>query len=121
MAAGSHHERGAAGNRVRTRVGGRIYERDALGAELPWGEVVVWDPPHRVEYLWHLFFSRAEATQVAVTFTPSDGGTIVRLAQTGWEALGEAGRLRREGTVKGWAAVTTEYRNVVDAHWKESQ
>ncbi|MCU1430505.1 MAG: Activator of Hsp90 ATPase 1 family protein [Actinomycetia bacterium] len=96
------------------RVGGRIYERDAQGAELQWGEVLVWDPPTRVECLWYLFFTRAEATRVAVTFTPSAGGTTVRLVQTGWDALGEPGPIRRERTVHGWAAVTAEYRRHVD-------
>jgi uncharacterized protein YndB with AHSA1/START domain len=90
--------------------GGRIFERDADGTELPWGEVLHWEPPHRVRYLWHLFFPRAEATEVDVTFTPTKTGTTVRLEQTGWDALGEAGPARRGRTVQGWAAVTAPYR-----------
>ena len=96
------------------RAGGRIYERDVRGAELPWGEVLVWDPPHRVEFAWHLFFAPSEATHVAVEFTPSNGGTSVRLVQTGWDALGDEGRLRREGTTRGWATACAEYRKLVE-------
>ena len=102
------------------KVGGRIYERDAAGAEHTWGEVLVWDPPARFECLWHLGFSRAEATRVAVTFTPERGTTRVRLEQTGWDALGEAGRARCERTVTGWTEVTDVYRAFVSRSSNES-
>ncbi len=92
------------------RVGGRIYERDAQGAEMPWGEVVVWDPPTRLEYRWHLFFRPEEATHVSIAFERSNGGTTVRVVQTGFDALAEQGPLRREGNARGWAAVSTAYR-----------
>ena len=36
------------------RPGGRIYERTPAGEEHEWGEVLVWKPPHRLVYLWHL-------------------------------------------------------------------
>jgi uncharacterized protein YndB with AHSA1/START domain len=35
--------------------GGRIYERGRDGSEHEWGEIMVWEPPDRVGYLWHLF------------------------------------------------------------------
>jgi uncharacterized protein YndB with AHSA1/START domain len=92
-------------------VGGRIFERDGDGNELPWGEVLAWEPPRRVRYLWHLFFPRAEATEVDVTFTPSPTGTAVRLVQSGFDALGDSGPVRRERTVQGWAAVIAPYRD----------
>jgi uncharacterized protein YndB with AHSA1/START domain len=92
------------------RAGGRIFERDRDGNEHPWGEVLAWEPPHRVRYLWHLFFPRSEATEVDVTFTATPAGTAVRLVQSGFDALGEAGAVRRERTVQGWAAVTARYR-----------
>jgi uncharacterized protein YndB with AHSA1/START domain len=95
-------------------VGGRIYERDTQGSEHEWGEVLAWDPPRRVEYLWHLFFARAEATHVVVTFTPARAGTTVRIVHTGFEALGEQGFARREGNLGGWTAVTAGYRHIVE-------
>jgi uncharacterized protein YndB with AHSA1/START domain len=94
--------------------GGRIYERDGEGRELAWGEVLDWEPPTRVRYLWHLFFSRAEATEVEVSFAPTPGGTTVRLVQTGWDALGDQGPVRRVRTVLGWAAVTEPYRRLME-------
>lgn len=96
------------------RVGGRIYERARDGAEHEWGEVIVWDPPVRVEYSWHLFFPADEATFVAVTFTQQAGSTLVRIEQTGWDALGESGPLRRDRTTRGWGTVGEAYRGFVE-------
>jgi uncharacterized protein YndB with AHSA1/START domain len=91
------------------RAGGRIFERGPDGGEHEWGEVLAWEPPGRLRYLWHLFFDRAEATEVEVTFAPADGGTLVRLEQRGWERLGEAGPLRRERTHAAWRPITERY------------
>lgn len=99
---------------VEPRVGGRIYERDANGAEHEWGEVLDWVPPNRLQFLWHLFFSREEATVVDVTFHEVDERTSIRLVQTGWDRLGAEGPIRRERTIAGWAAVMQRYRRLVD-------
>lgn len=91
------------------RPGGRIYERTTGGAEHVWGEVLEWEPPHRVVYLWHLMFDRSEATEVEVTFTDRGDATAVRIRQTGWERLGAAGEKRRGRTRAGWRAVLAHY------------
>jgi uncharacterized protein YndB with AHSA1/START domain len=49
-------------------VGGRIYERTADGTEHEWGEVIVWQPPARLAYLWYLGRDRADATEVEIRF-----------------------------------------------------
>jgi uncharacterized protein YndB with AHSA1/START domain len=90
--------------------GGRIYERTREGVESDWGKVESWEPPNRVVYSWHLFFDPAEATTVAVTFTETDSGTLVRIEHGGWERLGEAtGTQRRTNTNRAWVAVTPFY------------
>ena len=92
------------------RPGGRIFERSEDGTEFEWGEVLEWDPPHRIRYLWHLFFDRAEATTVEVRFVPSgEESTVVTITQTGFEQLGAAGPGRRERTGNAWAAITQLY------------
>ncbi|MEZ5102100.1 MAG: SRPBCC domain-containing protein [Thermoleophilia bacterium] len=91
------------------RAGGRIVERGPDGAEHPWGEVIAWEPPHRVRYWWHLYFDRAEATQVDVTFREHGGLTRVRIEQSGWEALGAAGPPRRERTQQVWGMLSRIY------------
>jgi uncharacterized protein YndB with AHSA1/START domain len=94
------------------RPGGRIFERAPGGAEHPWGEVLDWEPPTRLRYRWHLFFDPSEATDVEVTFTPlahSPDGVAVRIAQAGWERLGDAGPPRRSRTYQAWGALIPSY------------
>jgi len=92
--------------------GGRVYERGSDGSEHEWGEILVWDPPARVGYLWHLFFDRTEATEITVTFTGTATGSRVKLVQTGFERLGdEVGPDRRTRTNRAWLDVTGRYRS----------
>jgi len=93
--------------------GGRIYERGPDGAEHDWGEVLLWEPPARIGYLWHLFFDRSEATEVTVTFRPLETGTLVTLIQTGFENLGDAGIDRRRRTNQVWLELTGHYRGAI--------
>jgi uncharacterized protein YndB with AHSA1/START domain len=95
--------------------GGRIYERTADGAEHDWGEVLAWDPPRRLAYLWHLRFDRSDATHVEVTFSADGDGARVRIVHSGWERLGAVGAERRERNARGWAAVTQPYRAACSA------
>ena len=92
------------------RPGGRIYERTPNGTEHDWGEVLVWEPPHRLVYLWHLRFDRSDATEVEVTFTPVADGTAVRIEHRGWERLGAVAEARRDRNRRGWAGVTPRFR-----------
>ncbi len=89
--------------------GGRIVERSPAGDEHDWGEVLDWEPPVRLRYLWHLFFTRDEATEVEITFSAAGEGTSVRLVQTGWDRLGAAGVERRTRTGNAWAAIGALY------------
>ena len=85
-------------------VGGRLYEQTRDGEELDWGEVQVWDPPHRLVHSWHL--GRPDgATQVEVRFAPDGDGTRVELVHRGWsdDAAG-----RRSMYDTGWDFVFGE-------------
>lgn len=48
---------------IEPRVGGRIFERTPAGTEHAWGEVLAWEPPHLLRYLWHIRRDRADATR----------------------------------------------------------
>jgi uncharacterized protein YndB with AHSA1/START domain len=91
------------------RAGGRIFERGPDGAEHEWGEVLDWEPPRRLRYLWHLRFDRADATEVEITFDAAPEGTAVTIVHTGWERLGAAGPERRERNRRGWAGLLPHY------------
>jgi uncharacterized protein YndB with AHSA1/START domain len=96
------------------RVGGRIFERTPQGAEHEWGEVLAWEPPQRLVYLWHLRFDRSDATEVEITFTGGDE-TTVTIVHSGWERLGAVGPERRERNERGWAGLVPHYRDAASA------
>jgi uncharacterized protein YndB with AHSA1/START domain len=87
------------------RTGGRIVERSRTGEENVWGEVLVYEPPHRFVVTWHP--SGGPATEVEVTFTPADDGTYVELLHRGWEVF-EQPEEARAGYAKGWPFVFGE-------------
>jgi hypothetical protein len=96
-------------------VGGRIYERTSDGREVDWGEVTVWDPPHRLGYLWHIRRSRDAATDVLVHFEDAgDAGSRIRIEHTGWDRLGDAGASWRDANRGGWAGLLPHFRDAAD-------
>jgi len=108
--------RGPAAILLEPRAGGRIFERAPDGTEHDWGSVVEWEPPRRIAYRWHLFFDPSEATDLQVTFRPAGAGRIVvRIAQSGWERLGDAGPARRTRTGQVWQELTGAFRTACAA------
>jgi uncharacterized protein YndB with AHSA1/START domain len=91
-------------------VGGRIFERTPDGTEHDWGEVVAWDPPHRLSYLWHLRTDRADATEVTVAFAGEGEHTLVTIVHSGWERLGAGADEWRERNQRGWGGLVGHYR-----------
>jgi uncharacterized protein YndB with AHSA1/START domain len=92
------------------RAGGRIFERTTSGTEHDWGEVMVWEPPRRLVYLWHLRVDRADATEVEIRFDDAgEAGTRVEIEHRGWERLGADGRGRRDANRAGWGSLLPHY------------
>lgn len=90
--------------------GGRIFERTPAGVEVDWGEVTRWEPPHRVEYLWHIAADRADATEVEITFNDQgDATTRVDIEHRGWERLGARGPSWRDANRAGWDGVLPHF------------
>jgi uncharacterized protein YndB with AHSA1/START domain len=108
---------------IEPRAGGRWYERGVDGSECDWGEVLAYEPPHRVMLSWHLNGEwaydpdPAQASEVEVTFTPVGDGTRVEIVHRGFERAGAtAGALRdavsREG---GWGGLLKLFAEAVAA------
>jgi uncharacterized protein YndB with AHSA1/START domain len=96
-------------------VGGRIVERGDDGSEHEWGEITAWDAPREIGFLWVHVFDRSQATRVVLTFAEVGSTTRVRLEQTGFAALGEAGAVRRERTWSAWGVVTSAFVRAAEA------
>jgi uncharacterized protein YndB with AHSA1/START domain len=102
---------------IEPRSGGRWFERDADGNECEWGYVTAFEPPHRVLLAWHLTPEwgfdpdPAKATEVEITFTAADGGTLVELEHRGFEKHGETGASMADAVGKpgGWADLLELY------------
>jgi uncharacterized protein YndB with AHSA1/START domain len=98
------------------RVGGRIFERTATGVEYDWGEIVAWEPPHRLVYLWHLRADRGDATEVEIRFSAHGvTGTRVDIDHRGWDRLVTLGQARRDANGAGWAGLLPHYVEAVGA------
>jgi uncharacterized protein YndB with AHSA1/START domain len=97
---------------IEPRAGGRVAERWHDGTEAHWGDVLVWEPPHRLVMSW---LTTPAPTEVELTFTAL-GPALTRVAveHRGWEALSEAqrredcalpGGYAGQAFVAGWAHV----------------
>jgi uncharacterized protein YndB with AHSA1/START domain len=103
------------------RAGGRWFERDADGNECDWGYVTDFEPPSRVLLAWHLTPAWGydpdpeKATEVEVTFTPVDGGTLVELEHRGFEKHGETGTSMRDAVSAsgGWGDLMERFAKAV--------
>jgi uncharacterized protein YndB with AHSA1/START domain len=103
---------------IEPREGGRWYERGDGGVECDWGRVLVWEPPRRVVFAWHLdpdwrFDPDPErATEVEVLFEPEGAGaTRVELEHRGFERLGDrADEVRTSvGSEGGWPGLMSTF------------
>jgi Activator of Hsp90 ATPase homolog 1-like protein len=98
------------------RPGGRIFERTPDGTEIEWGEITLWQPPHRLGYLWHINRARSDATDVELTFVDlGDGTTRLDIVHAGWERLGSEGEAWREANFSGWAALRHSFLPAAEA------
>jgi uncharacterized protein YndB with AHSA1/START domain len=89
------------------RKGGRIYEEWNDGSIHAYGEVLVWEPPHRVVHSWHVGHPPHEASEVELRFVSiSPRETRVELDHRNWETMSgaKAGEIR-ESYNNGWNSV----------------
>ena len=91
---------------------GLLVERALDGRTCVWGEVLSWEPPHRIVLSWHPGRGPGHASEVEVRFAAVDGGgTRVELEHRGWERFGADAVARRRGYVGpgAWGHVLDHY------------
>lgn len=110
----SVHEELADGAGLEPRLGGTVYELWRDGRE-NWGEITVWEPPHRLVFTWHPGLRPEETTEVEVHFTADGDSTLVELEHRGWEARGDRAAEVRAAYDGGWIGVLEQYARVAAA------
>ncbi len=105
--------------------GGRWYERDEDGREIPWGQVLAWEPPHRIVLTWQITPQGlpepdpAKASEFEVRFVPESQSnqspqptTRVEIDHRAFERHGdEGGAIWREAmdSEEGWPKFLGRY------------
>jgi uncharacterized protein YndB with AHSA1/START domain len=89
-------------------VGGRLYERLENGQEHIWGQVLVFDPPHRVVFTWHPGRPPETAQEVELRFVRAGAETRVELVHRGWEKFGEGAAEMHGKYIEGWGFVLAD-------------
>ena len=95
-------------------VGARIVESIDGAEDATWGTVTRWEPGEALAFTWHPGHGYDAASRVLVTFTAVDGGTLVRLEHSGWEAFGDPAEARANYE-QGWPVVLDAYAALVAA------
>ena len=100
------------------RVGGRFYERGVDGTECEWGKVLVFSPPTKLAYAWHLDPTwsydpdETRASRVDVTFSDAGGGkTRLDLVHSQIDRHGVGWEKIRDGVngADGWSGILDRY------------
>src|ERR1700689_610036 len=113
---------------VEPRVGGRWYELNAEGAQVDWGKVLAWDPPHLVSLSWHVGPGHdqpdwvcdpdpAKASEVTIRFNAEGPSTtFVELEHSKLERHGEGYQQLREifDGPGAWAGILSLYAQKVE-------
>lgn len=92
--------------------GSRIVERAGDGRESVWGDVTEWDPPNALAFTWHPGYGEEHATEVRVTFSAIDSGSLVTLVHSGWERTTDP-FARAAEYENGWPGVLGAFAELV--------
>jgi len=91
---------------IEPRVGGAMFETMHDGSIDTWGEVLVFEPGHKLATSWHPGNNKDAPTRVEVSFTPRPNGHCrVTLTHSGWEAWADRADDMRSTYNGGWDMV----------------
>jgi len=94
--------------------GGHVLEHMSNGQALPWGEVLVWEPPSGFVLAWKPHGRPTPPTEVEVRFTAKGDHTLVELEHRAWERVGEDVAEIAAGYAEGWILTLERFRAKVD-------
>jgi uncharacterized protein YndB with AHSA1/START domain len=108
---------------IETRTGGRCYTRQVDGTDCDWGQILVWDPPHRFVLAWQITHEwgyepdLAKSSEVDVRFTAEGAGTRVDLEHRHFERMGPGGSTMRIGvdSPNGWGGLLQLFIRAAEA------
>jgi uncharacterized protein YndB with AHSA1/START domain len=93
--------------------GGRWYELGTDGSECDWGEVLAYEPPHRLVLSWHIGgdwkIHPDQASEIEVVFTSQGDRTHVTLEHRHIERHGETAAALHAGVSGGWSGLLELY------------
>jgi uncharacterized protein YndB with AHSA1/START domain len=115
-AAGGYEGEGLKVERVEFQpfVGGLVLEHMSNGVALPWGEVLLFEPPRRFVLAWKPNANANPPTEVEVRFTDGPDGTLVELEHRGWERLGDLAKAGRESYAGGWPTTMSRFHDAAE-------
>lgn len=91
--------------------GGRFFARTTDGVEFEMGEVLVWEPPERLEMSWFLGSNPDLPSRVTCTFTALDSQrTQLHIVHRGPEHLGALWLERVDKFEASWIHVTRAFK-----------
>lgn len=115
----THHIGGSPMRRIvmEGQAGGRCYTEHVDGTECDWGQVLVWEPPHRFVFAWritHDWRSQADLTrcsEVEIRFSAVPDGTRVDVEHRGFDRHGPGGDMMRKAVdgPNGWTVVLARF------------
>jgi len=110
---------------IEGKVGGRCYTEQQDGTECDWGQVLVWEPPHRLTFAWQITHEwgyqpdLAQSSEVEIRFTAEPGGgTRVDLEHRHFERHGAGGddmRMKVDSP-NGWGGLLELFKQTAERH-----
>jgi uncharacterized protein YndB with AHSA1/START domain len=105
------------------RVGGRCYSEQEDGTECDWGQILVWEPPHRFVMAWNVTPhwgyepDPAKSSEVEVKFTAMGDSTRVDLEHRHFERHGAGADVMRTSidSPGGWGGLLEMFRAQAEA------
>ena len=103
---------------VENRLGGRCYSEQIDGSECDWGQVLAWEPPHRLVIAWQIRSDwkyepdLAKSSEVEILFsTQPDGRTLVSLEHRHLDRAGASASAMRAAleSPNGWGGMLALY------------